>query len=214
MNNALSTAPTAAAPPVTALRMDAHDLSERLLQATANDTCKGMFFNGLFLATAHTVGEAGVERLREAATTKKFVDFFNYPIADFLPLAWRAAELVGGGSSPKQLEAGIRKIGAQATDDFLATAVGKTLMMLSGHDAKRLMNSLASSYKTAVSYGSRAIVWHAPNRCVFTMHRDFMPHPYHEGVITQVLTVIGRAEVRVVGRRTGLLDTDYDISWR
>jgi uncharacterized protein (TIGR02265 family) len=192
------------------LKIDATDLEQRIALASPSDTCKGMFHNGLFQAAQRAQGERGTERMKEAARGMKFVDFFNYPIAEFLPLAWLAADLVGGKEG---LEAGIRSLGRQATDDFLGTAVGKTLILLAGSDPKRMMNSLAAGYKTAVSYGTRSVSWKAPNHCVFSMKRDFMPHPYHEGVLLQVLTAIGGKNVQAKGQRVGLLDTDYEITW-
>jgi uncharacterized protein (TIGR02265 family) len=195
------------------LQLDTADLSARMVLASPSDTCKGMFCNGLFQAALRAQGTVGLETMKSAAKGQKFVDFFNYPIAEFLPLAWVAAELLGGGNTPAKLENGVRSLGRQATDDFLGTAVGKTLLMLAGSDPKRMMNSLASGYKTAVSYGTRSVNWKTPQSCVFSMRRDFMPHPYHEGVLLQVLTAIGGKQVQVTGRRVALLDTDYDISW-
>ena len=203
----------AAASTTPPLRLDGDDLAQRIALATTSDTCKGMFCNGLFQAVQRSKGEAGVDALKEAAGGRKFVDFFNYSIAEFLPLAWLAAELVGGGADPKHLEEGIRSLGRQATDDFLGTAVGKTLLMLAGSDPRRLMNSLSSGYKTAVSYGTRLVTWSSATRCVFSMRRDFMPHPYHEGVLQQVLSAVGGKQVQVRGLRVGLLDTDYECSW-
>ena len=196
-----------------ALQLDEADLADRIAQATPADTCKGMFLNGLFEAVRRSKGTAGVELLQDLAHGKKFVDFFNYAIVDFLPLAWKAAELVGEGSGTDLLERGIRSLGRQATDDFLATAVGKTLLLLAGSEPKRLMNSLPAGYKTAVSYGSRTLTWHSATRCTFGMRRDFMPHPYHEGVLLQVLQAVGAKQPKVVGKRVGVLDTDYEVSW-
>lgn len=192
------------------LRIDADDLAQRVALAGGSDTCKGMFHNGLFMAAQRSQADAGVERLRTAAQGQKFVDFFNYPIAEFLPLAWVAADIVGGKSG---LEHGMRSLGRQATDDFLSSAVGKTLLMLAGSDPRRMMNSLSAGYKTAVSYGTRTVSWKSPAHCVFSMKRDFMPHPYHEGVLLQVLTAVGGKNVQVQGQRVGLLDTDYEITW-
>ncbi len=206
-------APSSRGIPSSPLHLDGDDLAQRLALATTADTCKGMFCNGLFQAVSRAKGESGLELLKDAAGGRKFVDFFNYSITEFLPLAWVAAEMVGGGSSSMQLEGGIRSLGRQATDDFLATAVGKTLMMLAGSDPRRLMNSLASGYKTAVSYGTRSVTWQGPTRCVFAMRRDFMPHPYHEGVLLQVLAAVGGKQVLARGLRVGILDTDYELSW-
>ncbi|MBL8920253.1 MAG: DUF2378 family protein [Myxococcaceae bacterium] len=194
------------------LTLDAHDLAQRLALASSSDTCKGMFFNGLFVAVQRKGGEA-VDRLKQARS-QKFVDFFNYPIAEFLPLAFLAAELVAQGATPAKLAEGIRSLGRQATDDFLGTAVGKTLLMLSGSDPRRLMNSLSSGYKTAVSYGVRSVTWTGASSCVFSMRRDFMPHPYHEGVLEQVVSAVGGRDAKVTGRRLDVLDTDYEVSWR
>ncbi|MFT3711465.1 MAG: DUF2378 family protein [Archangium sp.] len=196
-----------------AFAIDLDDLAARLALARPDDTCKGMFFNGLFRAVSRSGGPSANDVLRQVGRGQKFVDFFNYPIADFLPMAWNAAAVAGGGSDPTSLERGIRSLGRQATDDFLATAVGKTLLLLAGSDPRRLMASLASGYKTAVSYGVRALEWRGATRCLFTMRRDFMPHPYHEGVLLQVLTAAGGRGVQVKGTRIGLLDTDYEVSW-
>jgi uncharacterized protein (TIGR02265 family) len=204
-------------PPVSATPphpIDHHDLTLRLAAATPADTCKGMFFNGLFMAVKRSGGEVELERLQRAAHGRKFVDFFNYAITDFLPLAWFSAELTAKSAAPEAIAEGIRSLGRQATDDFLATSVGKTLLLLSGNEPRRLMSSLASGYKTAVSYGTRTVTWTGPTSCVFSMRRDFMPPPYHEGVLAQVLTAVGGKDTRVVGRRVDVLDTDYDVFWR
>ncbi|MBL8910829.1 MAG: DUF2378 family protein [Archangium sp.] len=215
-------------PGAVAFAIDLDDLAARLALANPEDTCKGMFFNGLFRAVVRQGGTPASDTLRHVGRGQKFVDFFNYPIADFLPMAWHAAAVAGGGSDSTALERGIRSLGRQATDDFLSTAVGKTLLMLAGSDPRRLMASLASGYKTAVSYGVRALEWkgrmvseasaggphgNSQTRCLFTMRRDFMPHPYHEGVLLQVLTTVGARGVQVKGTRVGLLDTDYEVSW-
>lgn len=199
-------------PPVIPLQIDPVDLTQRIAQATSADTCKGMFFNGLFYAVERARGVAGLDSFKAVAQGQKFVDFFNYPIADFLPLAWHVAEQLGGGTTPLALEAGIRSLGRQSSEDFLSTAVGKTLLMLS-NDPKRLMNSAAAGYKTAVSYGVRSMVWKGPTHCVFSMRRDFMPHPYHEGLLTHMLTAVGARSAQVKGLRVGLLDTDYETTW-
>jgi uncharacterized protein (TIGR02265 family) len=191
--------------------IDELDLAQRLALATAKDNCKGMFFNGVLLAIERLAGPDARKAMFAKAGGKKFVDFFNYPIADFLPLAFSSVELLLANENG--WEGGFRRIGRQATDDFLATAVGKTLLLLANDDPRRLMSSLPSGYKTAVSYGERQVVWTGATACTFKMRRDFMPHPYHEGVVEQVLQAVGATSVKVAGRRVGQLDTDYDVSW-
>jgi uncharacterized protein (TIGR02265 family) len=207
LNNDAATSPQ---PPVR-FTLDESDLAQRLALAGPKDNCKGMFFNGVLLAVEQLVSPEARKALFIKTGGKKFVDFFNYPIIDFLPLAFGSVELLlekNGG-----WEGGFRRLGRQATDDFLGTAVGKTLMLLANDDPRRLMSSLPSGYKTAVSYGERQVVWTGAKSCTFKMRRDFMPHPYHEGVVEQVLSAVGATQVKVGGRRVGQLDTDYDVSW-
>ncbi len=192
--------------------LDEFDLAERLARATPKDTCKGMFFNGVLSATEKLLGADARKALFVKAGGRKFVDFFNYPIADFLPFAFQAAELLLEGHGG--WDGAFRLLGRQATDDFLSTTVGKTLLLLAGDDPRRLMSSLSSGYKTAVSYGERSVAWTGQKSCTFKMRRDFMPHPYHEGVIEQVLRAVGATDVKAGGRRVGQLDTDYDVSWK
>ncbi len=197
--------------PVT-YQLDPADRDQRIALATDADTCKGMFFTGLIQCVDRERGAVGLDALKREMGGKKYIDFFNYPIVEFLPLAWKTAALVSGVDTPAGLEHGIRTLGKQATRDFLASAVGRTLLMLAAEDPKRLMNSLATGYKTAVSYGQRTVTWQSSSACVFSMRRDFMPHPYHEGVLLQVLSALG-VRPTVKGVRVGVLDTDYEVSW-
>lgn len=188
-----------------------NDLQLRLSLAQPSDTCKGMFFNGALGAVERTLGQAAREQCRAAGGEKKCVDFFNYPIAGFLQLSFVAAELLE--EKVGSYDEAFRSLGQQAVDDFLASTVGKTLLMLAGKDPTRLLRSCPSAYRTAVSYGERKVEFTSERSCVFSMRRDFMPHPYHEGVFAQVIRALGVANVRVVGKRTGPLDADYAISW-
>lgn len=205
-------APGKARPPLEPPDLSIGDLGERLRVATGADTCKGMFFNGVLSATAALLGEFAVDAVRATLPEKKYVDFFNYPIATFLPAAFKAARLIQGGSA--DFDGAMRRLGEQAIDDFLATPVGRTLVTVSSGEAKRLMRAAPTAYKTAVSYGARETVMLSDTSCVFKVRRDFMPHPYHEGVLLAVLRALGTTEPVVKGERLGLLDADYHLSWK
>jgi uncharacterized protein (TIGR02265 family) len=175
------------AQPVT---ITAPDFAARLEQVTPGDTAKGMFFNGVLDAVAKLVGpEAPAICLASAGEKRKFIDFFNYPIGTFLQLAFTAVELISeaGGT----LEEGFFRLGAQATSDFLATGVGKTLLLLAGKDPGRLIAALPGAYKTAVSYGERKAEAMGKGAYRLTVRRDFMPGPYHEGVLDAVVRAMG-----------------------
>ena len=187
------------------------DLAARLQLATDQDTCKGMFFNGVLSAMQTLLGLDTRERIARHLPEKKYVDFFNYPIATFLPAAFAGARALEPGMG--DFDGAMRRLGEQAIDDFLGTPVGRMLVSVSAGEGARLMRAAPTAYKTAVSYGSRETVFDTPSSCVFKVVRDFMPHPYHEGVFTAVLRALGTKDVRVRGERRGLLDADYHVSW-
>ncbi|MBJ6766093.1 DUF2378 family protein [Myxococcaceae bacterium JPH2] len=190
----------------------AKDLSMRLSLALKEDTARGLFFNGAVGAVRALGGDTAVDQCLGAAGEKKFVDFFNYPVAAFLRLAYTAAQLMGpqlGG-----FDATLRRMGTQATSDFLSSTAGKTLLLLAGDSPKRLVSNLPSGYRAAVSYGERSVEWTGERMGRFVMKRDFMPPSYHEGVLQAVIEAQGGRAVQVRGRQTGALDTEYELSWQ
>ena len=187
------------------------DLASRLHMATEDDTCKGMFFNGILSATGGLLGPDARAKVQASLPEKKYVDFFNYPIRTFLPAAFRAAQLLQ--TAHGTFDSAIRQLGEQAIVDFLGTPVGRTLVTVSAGEAKRLMRAAPIAYKTAVSYGTRETVISSDTSCIFKVRRDFMPHPYHEGVFLAVLRALGCKDVQVRGEKFGPMDADYFISW-
>ena len=188
------------------------ELEQRLALSTPKDTARGMFFNGV-LGVVRTLGdENAVEQCLRVSEERHFVDFFNYPISTFLKLTCTAARLLApqcGG-----FEGALWRMGQQATKDFLASATGKALLLLGGSNARQMLNNLQSGFQAAVSYGERTVEWTGPKSGRFIMKRDFMPCPYHEGVLYALLETLGAKDVQVRGWRTGPLDSQYELSWK
>lgn len=211
MGDELNSTATNRSEPYVPPPLSADDLTTRVALATPRDNCKGMFFNGVLQAVETLVGASAKARCLSVTGEKSFIDFFNYPIALFLPMSYCATEALqqtsGGWANA------FRRLGKQATSDFLATTVGKTLLMLTGSDPRRLLSAMPSVMKTSVSYGERSVVFRGANACTFVVKRDFMPHPYHEGVLTAAVESVAARQVKVEGIRTGVLDVDYQISW-
>lgn len=187
------------------------DLAERLREAGDADTCKGMFFNGVLATIGRHLPESSCAEVRRLLPEKKYVDFFNYPIATLLPPAFATLERLAPGHGG--FDAAARLLGKQAIEDFLATPVGRTLVAVSGGEPRQLMRATPTAYRTAVSYGAREASFPAPTRCLLTFRRDFMPHAYHEGALLAALRALGLAEAIVTGTRVGLLDADFDVRW-
>ena len=189
----------------------ATEFEERSAQASPSDQCRGLFYNGALNAVRQLAGPEAAERCRAAGGEKKPVDFFNYPVTGFQRVCQQAIDEVG----PKlgSAEAVLQLLGKQAVDDFLASTAGKTLLMLANTDPKRMIGNLPSGFRACVTYGERSVLWRGPRHCTFSMKRDYMPHAYHEGILATVLTTLGAKNVKVQGKRVGVVDADYEMTW-
>ncbi|RKI73669.1 DUF2378 family protein [Corallococcus sp. AB049A] len=187
------------------------DWAVRRMSATDLDTARGMFFLGVLETVRTGVGEEALANCRAVTEDRRFVGFFNYPVATFLKLSQVAARVL----SPRWggFDEALRQMGMQATRSFLESAVGRTFLLLAAGDPRKLVTNLPSGYQMAVSYGERTVDWKGDGDALLTMRRDFMPPAYHEGVLREVLTMVGARNPRVQGRKLGLLDTEYRISW-
>ncbi|NNB86722.1 DUF2378 family protein [Corallococcus exiguus] len=181
------------------------------MAATELDTARGMFFLGVLETVRTGAGEEAVAACRAVTDERRFVGFFNYPVATFLKLAQVAARQL----SPRWggVDEALRQMGMQATRSFLESAVGRTFLLLAAGDPRKLVTNLPSGYQMAVSYGERTVDWKGEGDALFVMRRDFMPPAYHEGVLREVLAMVGTRNPRVHGRKLGLLDTEYHITW-
>ncbi len=187
-------------------------LRHRMAMASPTDTVRGMFLNGALEVAQALGGSEAVDRCREVSEEKRFIDFFNYPVFELLQVSLAATKLLGpraGGGAGV-----LRQLGAQASKDFLASPTGKTMLLLTGGNPRRLLNQLPSSYRTAVSFGERRMSWAVGERNGrLIVQRDFMPPAYTKGLMQGLLESVGARNVHVTGRPTGLLDSEYEIVW-
>lgn len=193
------------------VKLTSPDFRARISLATEKDTAKGMFFNGLLDAVEKLLDKRARDLCQQASGEKKFVDFFNYPIAMFLQASFTAAELMAPAMGGH--DAAFRKMGYRAANDFLNSGVGKTLLILAGHDPNRILSAVPTAFKTSVSYGERTVSFIRPRQCLVKFVRDFMPHPYHEGVLAAAVEAMHSKNVKVFGRRLGTLDAEYEVTW-
>ncbi|AKJ01503.1 uncharacterized protein (TIGR02265 family) [Archangium gephyra] len=185
-------------------------LEQLLTLATPMDTCRGLFFNGVFEAVRSLGGEEARVRCYGAVGEKKYVDFFSYPVADFLKTIFSAAEVLGGQGGRSMV---LRQLGRRATADFLHSTVGKTMMALAGTDPQRLLASFPSAYRASLSYGDRSVERLGEKQARLMARRDFLPLEYNEGVLHAAMEHSTARDLVVRGRQLAPLDADYDISW-
>ncbi|MBZ4399940.1 DUF2378 family protein [Myxococcus sp. AS-1-15] len=186
-------------------------LARRLASATAQDKTRGMFFLGTLDVVRAIAGEATRERCARASKERRFVPFFLYPVNDFLRLTYCAAGLLAprlGG-----FDAAMKTLGEKATNDFLESAVGRTLLSVANGSPRRLVDNMPWGYAASVSYGKRTVSWSSEREGCLHVRGDFMPPPYHHGVLRAALEALGARHVRIEGRELDLLDCDYSLAW-
>ncbi|OJH37983.1 DUF2378 family protein [Cystobacter ferrugineus] len=186
-------------------------MEQLLALAHPTDTCRGMFFNGL-LDTARSLGGEPL-RARCLATVgeRKFVDFFSYPITDFLRAIFLVAEELGpahGGT-----EAVLHLLGRRATMIFAQSTVGKTLLALAGQDPGRVLAAIPNGCRASLSYGERSVEMLGEGHARFLARGDLLPLQYNEGMIAAAIELSSARDVRVRGERRGVLDVDYEVRW-
>ena len=188
------------------------ELERRMCLSSREDTVRGMFLNGT-LEVVREVGGADLARqCLEESGEPRFMDFFNYPVrmhTRMVATAMPALTAAYGDS-----EEALRQLGQRVAHRFLRQGVGKVMLSLRPLSPRQLQSTLPMAYRTTVSFGEYAVRWTGPRSGRFTLRRDFLPHPFHEGVMRTSLELWGASAVRVSGRQTGGLDSECDFWWQ
>lgn len=189
---------------------DRNDLARRLAECRDSDTSRGLNFNRLFDLVREHLGEEAARACDPQGKGSR-IDFFSYPVSEYLQIAWYAADRL----EPKlgSADAVFEELGRRTVTGFLASTIGRTIFALAGHDPRRFVAAGPAGYRAAVSYGERKVEWKGPTSARMIFKRDFMPPVFHRSVIIAGLEASDAKRPRVEGRATGLLDSEYDVSW-
>jgi uncharacterized protein (TIGR02265 family) len=189
---------------------DRSDLARRLAECKDSDTSRGLNFNRLFDLVREHLGDQAARECDPQGKGSR-IDFFSYPVAEYLNIAWHAADRLEqklGG-----VDAVFTELGRRTVTGFLSSVLGRTIFALAGRDPRRFVASGPAGYRSAVSYGERAVEWKGERAARMTFRRDFMPPAFHRAVILAGLEASDAKRPRVEARATGLLDSEYDITW-
>ena len=189
---------------------DRQDLERRLAAATAADTSRGVNYNTLFGLVRDLLGEAAAREIDPLRKGSR-VDFFSYPIADYLRIAWDAADRLEGRLGG--LEAVWAELGRRTVRGFLDSVLGRAIFAVAGRDAHRVVSAGPAGYRAATSYGERTVEWRSQRQARMTFRRDFMPAAFHRAVMLAALEATDARSPRVDARDTGFLESAYDIGW-
>jgi uncharacterized protein (TIGR02265 family) len=192
------------------LPADRHDLKLRLAAAAATDTSRGLNYTTLFALVRDHLGEAATREVDVLGKGTR-IDFFSYPIAEYLQTTWNALDRLepAFGST----DAALTELGRRTIAGFLASMIGRTVFAVGGKDPRRMIAGVGSGYRTAVSYGERTAEFPGPRQARVTFRRDFMPPVFHQSVILTGLQATDARKPKVAGRATALLDSVYELEW-
>jgi uncharacterized protein (TIGR02265 family) len=189
---------------------DRADLARRLASTHADDTSRGHNYNTLFTMVRDHLGEAAAREVDVLGKGHR-VDFFSYPITEYLACAWNAIDrlepVLGDG------DAVLGELGRLTVTGFMGSMLGKTALVMSGRDPRRLLGSAPSAYRGAVSYGERRVEWTGPRQGRLVSRRDFMPPSFHAAVLLEALRATDAVRPRVTWQGRGLLDSVYEFEW-
>lgn len=183
----------------------------RMALAGSEDVARGLFLQSVLKAIRALGDESLVKDCMDACGQARFFDFFNYPIR--VLLEGMAAVMPVLAERHGDMEQALWLMGHCVGMDFLESEAGRTMQVLVRGEPKRLVNNLPSTYLVSVN-GERSVKWLGPQSCRFIMQRDFMPHAFHEGMLVAMLERLKASKVKVVGRQTDVLGSEYDISWQ
>ncbi len=189
---------------------DRRDLEKRLAATSPRDTSRGVAFNTAFEVIREHGGDDLVKRCDPARTGSR-VDFFAYPVSDFLKMAWAAADALE--SKLGGIDGVFYALGHRTAKGILESALGKTLTTIAGTNPRALLSSAPSGYRTVVSYGERAVQWKGEKHAHFVFKRDFLVPSYHCGILAGGVESLGAKNVKAVGTETAFLDTSYEVTW-
>ncbi len=187
------------------------DLERRIALARPEDTVRGLIFNAVLSLAQRELGPEAASRLREPLFKRSPVDFFSYPVVDFLRLIYSTADALAPQCGSR--EEALRVIGGATVEGFFRSTVGQTLTRLIGQkDPKRLFSNAPTAYATLVSYGRREYSELGERRVRLHFHGDMQPVEFHEGVLGEALKAIG-CKGQAQGTPRALDEAEYVIGW-
>ena len=197
-------------PPAETMPTDRNDLSRRLAECKDADTSRGLNFNRLFDLIRENLGEDAARACDPTGKGTR-VDFFSYPVADYLRIAWNAADRL----EPKlgSVDAVFAELGRRTVTGFLSSVLGRTIYAMAGRDpaAVRRGGPVRIPLRRELRRADGRVAGREGGAMVFK--RDFMPPAFHRAVILAALEASEAKNGKVEARATGLLDSEYDITW-
>jgi uncharacterized protein (TIGR02265 family) len=179
-------------------------LRQRARASTQKDVLLGLFFESSLAHIERRYGaDVQANAKLEIFRNKIPVQFFRYPVGDLL----RLVDFVVAPHGVANYESHIEDFGAAAVTHFLSSPVGKTMTMLAGGNAHRLLSSAPAGYKAVTSFGERNYHRLSENSAEIAFKQELLGPAWQVGVIREALKGVGGVDAKVA-----IKDCDSDAS--
>lgn len=188
------------------------ELEQRLALVTPGDTVLGMFFRSVLETVQELKGPEAVEECLAGCGERKFVDFFAYPGMDFLRLLKRTAGMMG--EEGEGFEGALRRLGYLGTSALLKSQAGHAVRVVISGTPRRILDNMPMGYRvTTPAGGACKVVLKGQTGGRLILERDVVPRPYVEGSLEAHFLKEGAQGLRIAGKVTGPLSSEYELSW-
>lgn len=175
--------------PPPALSLDTPSaVASRLGHASQRDVVAGMFF----LSTLEEIGRLAsptvadtARRLALGTTRRSFEPFYRYPVVELLRLMDMGAQLIGGDYATV-----LGRFGCAATQTFLDSPMGRTLLLLGGKEPHRLLFTLASGHHAPASFTTRTYERTSSHSAVIHYAAEMLGPSWSAGAIEQAFQAV------------------------
>lgn len=185
------------------------DLGAHLARLPASATCKGMFFRDLVsFAEKHVSAEDLAQRA--GIQSRRYIAFFDYPMADNLRLTCEVAKVVHPTLS---LGAGVRRLGRTSYATFLSSHAGRVVASTLGRDVKKWLVYAPKAIRMVMNFGD-ITVEPGTDRSARLLCRNFPAfiETYQVGAIEALFSHFGvEGKIRLALEDVGT--ASFDLSW-
>ena len=182
----------------------------RIEASSQKDVLLGIFFESTLDFMASTLGSERTDQIR-AKVLRKVVSFFRYPVGDLLKLLIGA---IPETANDEEFDAAVTEYGRAAVRFFFTSPVGKTMSILAGSDAHRLMDSAPSGYKAVTTFGERVYLRRGEQHAEVTFTGELLGSAWQVGVFKEALLQVSDFEPAIEVRLGNDSGSDFVMSVR
>lgn len=187
-------------------------LQDRLALATPKDVLLGMFLESSFTYISETEGRAVAHaRRKQILGDQNVVGFFRYPVAALL----RLLQLTLSSANPTQdIHRRIEPFGRAAVRIFFDSPVGKTMRLLGGSDAHRMLGTAPAAYVAVSNFGGQQYTRTGERSGVLTFRGDLLGPAWQQGIVKQGLEAMCSVKPQIDVDVKDLMGADYTLTIR